>query len=62
MVRSDVEDKEPEHSGPVERPSLTLTSWENDLPVLSEVVICKFDGDEAYGENGQAKCPCFESL
>ena len=54
--------KEPEHSGPIERPSLSLTSWEGDVPALSEVVICKFDGDEAYGEKWAGKVSSFREF
>jgi len=41
--------KEPGNSSPCGQPTLSLTSWEGELPTLPEVVVCKFDGDETYG-------------
>ena len=54
--------KEPDNSNPVEKPSLVLTSWDGEVPALSEVVICKFDGDEAYGEKWNGKVSSFRDF
>ena len=54
--------KEPDNSNPVEKPSLTLTCWEGDLPSLPELVVCKFDGDETYGEKWNGKVAQFREF
>lgn len=50
---------EPEDSGPVEKPKLSIANWEDAVPGLADVVTCKFDGDETYGAKWHAKVAAF---
>ena len=54
--------EEPEDGRPVEKPTLSLASWESDTPCLSEVVLCKFDGDETYGARWSNKVADFRQF
>ncbi len=54
--------KEPDNSSPCDKPTLTLTSWEGELPTLPEVVVCKFDGDETYGGKWGSKVSTFRDF
>ena len=59
---TDAGPKEPESSAPVDKPVLAITSWDADAPSLSDVVVCKFDGDESYGEKWAGKVASFRDF
>ena len=54
--------KEPDNSSPCDKPTLSLTSWEGEIPTLPEVVVCKFDGDDTYGGKWGGKVAAFRDF
>ena len=53
---------EPADDGPIDKPALTLCTWEGASPVLPEVALTKFDGDDTYGGKWNGKVSMFREF
>ena len=53
---------EPTNGSPVDKPVLSLASWDSDSPCLSDVVVNKFDGDEVYSSRWNGKVADFRQF
>lgn len=54
--------QEPADSGPVDKPMLTIVSWNDVLPALPDMIVSKFDGDETYSSKWNAKVSSFRDF
>jgi hypothetical protein len=53
---------EPTDGSPVDKPVLSLASWESESPCLSDVVVNKFDGDDVYSNRWNGKVAEFRQF
>ncbi|CAK9104678.1 Uncharacterized protein SCF082_LOCUS48825, partial [Durusdinium trenchii] len=53
---------EPTDSAPVDKPVLSLASWDGESPSLSDIVLSKFDNDETYSSKWNAKVSEFREF
>lgn len=51
---------EPQNSDPLEKPILSLASWTGPSPILADLVLQKFEGDEGYGSKWGTLCNGFK--